>query len=97
VEGDNVRLADDWIDRLEEARELAGEIEREECQREDDLRDREVFRRRGESRPDRHYVNAGADGHIEELRPVEVVPEESREAGFRQRRRAVCVRGWQRL
>jgi len=76
VEGDEVRLADDWFNRLRDSRELGGEIEREEIEREKHRREQKAFRRRGESRPDHHYANVGADGHVKDLCPVDVESEE---------------------
>jgi hypothetical protein len=54
---------------------VASESDRERQDREQHEREREAFRRRHENAPDYHYVNAGADGRVEDLRPVE--PEES--------------------
>lgn len=70
VEDDTVRLAGEWLARLEEARLLGGEIQREDLERKNHRRQREAFRRRNENPPDQHYANVGADGHIEDLRPV---------------------------
>lgn len=46
VEGDAVTLAPDWLERLEETRELGGEIEAERLERERHKRQSEAFRNR---------------------------------------------------
>ena len=72
VDGDTVALTADWLGRLEEARELGGEIERAEHDAERYRRQREAFRRRRETAPDPHFANhRGADGHVEDLRPAD--------------------------
>jgi hypothetical protein len=35
-------------------------------------REREGYANRSKNRPDRHFVNAGVDGHVEDLHPAEV-------------------------
>ena len=71
VDGDTVTLAADWQDRLEEVREAGGELEAEELARKR-YRDRSrAFHARDRVEPDGHHANAGADGHVEDLRPVE--------------------------
>jgi len=67
VDGDVVTLAEDWLDRLEEARRLVGEIEAEDLTRRRLKEKREAFHRRHETRPDRHPANAHADGWKEDL------------------------------
>ncbi len=51
-DGDTVTLAADWLQRLEDARELGGEIEAERRERQDHKRQSEAFRRRLEVVPD---------------------------------------------
>jgi hypothetical protein len=71
VEGDVVTLAEDWLDRLEEARELGGEIEAEELARRRYREKSRAYHNRQQVEPTRHYVNIpDADGHIEDLEPV---------------------------
>lgn len=71
VEGDTVTLASDWLERLEEARELGGEVEAERLEERRHEKEREAFRNRHKVKPDHHHSNLGADGHIEDLRPVD--------------------------
>jgi len=72
VEDGVVMLAPDWLERVEEARELSGEIEAERRERANHKRSSEAYRRRGRTVADHHYANnADADGHIGELRLVE--------------------------
>jgi hypothetical protein len=72
VDGDEVTLAADWLERLEEARELGGEIEAERRELANHKRSSEAFRRRGRTYADHHYANdPGADGHIGDLRLVD--------------------------
>jgi len=74
VEGDIVTLSNGWLDRLDEVREMGKEIAGRSGQDGAAERDaeryrvqREAFRRRGETAPDRHFANVGADGHVEDL------------------------------
>jgi hypothetical protein len=68
VDGDVVTLAEDWLDRLEDARELGGEIEAEEHARRRYREKSRAYHNRQQVEPTRHYVNIpGADGHIEDL------------------------------
>jgi hypothetical protein len=72
VEDGMVTLVADWLERLEEARELGGEIEAERRERANHRRVSEAFRRRGRTDADHHFANdPGADGHAGELRPVD--------------------------
>jgi hypothetical protein len=69
VEGEMVRLASDWRAKLEEARIMGGEIQREELERQRHKRQREAFRNRHNVKPDPHWTNnPEADGAIEHLR-----------------------------
>ena len=70
VEGDTARLTEDWETALEHERELKGEIDVAERQRNDHKRKREAFRNRNKVKPDRHWTNTGADGRVEDLRPA---------------------------
>jgi DNA-binding transcriptional ArsR family regulator len=69
--GDQVRLADDWLQRLDDARELGGEIRAESLELARHKRQGEAFRRRIEVVPTPHWTNAGANGAIEHLEPEE--------------------------
>lgn len=75
VEADLVTLADDWLEALEAARELGGELAAEEADRQDIQRRREAYHRRHEVYPDHHPANAEADGWVEELRPPAALDE----------------------
>src|ERR687897_1565818 len=71
VQGDVVTLAEDWLDRLEDTRELGGEIEAEEHARRRYRAKSRAYHNRREVEPTRHYVNIlGADGHIEDLEHI---------------------------
>lgn len=76
VDGDTVTLSDNWLDRLEEARELGQEIKADAVARKRYKNKSRAYHNRHGVEPSPHYVNVGADGHVEELRPAEVVPEE---------------------
>jgi hypothetical protein len=52
VDGDQVSLAENWLERLEEARQLGGEILAQQLEREHHKREGEAFRRRLEVVPD---------------------------------------------
>jgi len=69
VDGDVVTLADNWLDALDAARDLGGEIEAEETARQRLEKKRKAYHGRHEVKPNHHYANAGADGHIEDLQP----------------------------
>jgi hypothetical protein len=75
VVGDVVSLTEDWLEALEAQRELGKEIEAEEiaCKRYE-AKSR-AFRERHKAQPSYHYVNVGADGHVEDLRRADE-PEE---------------------
>jgi len=71
VHGDVVILAEDWLDRLEDARELGGEIEAEEHARRRYRDKSRAYHNRQQIETTHHYVNIlGANGHIEDLEPV---------------------------
>jgi hypothetical protein len=71
VDGNTISLADDWLDRLEEQRELGGEIEAEQSARRRYLNKSRAFHNRRDTKPDHHYVNVGADGWIEDVVPAD--------------------------
>ena len=71
VDGDVVTLAEDWLDRLEDARELGGEIEAEEHARRRYRDKSRAYHNRQEVEPTHHYVNIpGTDGHVEDLESI---------------------------
>jgi Domain of unknown function (DUF3854) len=71
VDGDVVTLTEDWLDRLEDARELGGEIEAEELARLRYRKKSRAYHNRQRVEPTRHYVNIpGSDGHIEDLEAI---------------------------
>ncbi len=71
VEGDVVTLAEDWIDRLEDTRELGGEIEAEEHARRRYRDKSRAYHNRQKVESTHHYVNIpGTDGHIEDLEAI---------------------------
>jgi len=73
-----LRLTPNWLERLEGARELGGELESERLEWENRKRKSQAWRRREENTPDAHYANdPNADGHVEDLRLVEAKSEES--------------------
>jgi hypothetical protein len=67
---DLITLAANWSERLEAARDAGGEIDADEKAEGDRKRKSRAFRARASVKPDRHYANAGADGHVEDLRPA---------------------------
>jgi NrS-1 polymerase HBD domain len=77
VEGDLVRLADDWEEALERERARKGEIRVERFYRTRYRQQREAFRNRHKVKPTPHWTNnPEADGAIEHLRrPDEPEPE----------------------
>ena len=69
VEGDLVRLADDWEEALERERARKGEIRVERFYRTRYRQQREAFRNRHKVKPTQHWTNhPEADGAIEHLR-----------------------------
>ena len=76
VEGDIVTLTEDWLERLEDAREAGGELEAEELARKRHRDRSRAFHGREKVQPDRHHANLGADGHVEDLRPLEAAEPE---------------------
>jgi hypothetical protein len=80
VAGDTVTLAEDWLEALDRERDRAGEISLYQRDMRRYNEQSKAFRNRHKVRPEPHYDNAGADGNIEDLRPVEAkepLPEES--------------------
>jgi hypothetical protein len=78
--GDTVSLAEDWLEALDRERDRAGEISLYQRDMRRYNEQSKAFRNRRKVRPELHYANAGADGNIEDLRPVEAkepLPEES--------------------
>jgi hypothetical protein len=76
VAGDTVSLTDGWLEALDRERERSGEIAR--YQRDMRRYNEQSRAYRHKVKADRHCVNAGADGNIEDLRPVpEPAPGES--------------------
>lgn len=63
-----LRLTPNWIERIEGARGLGGELEAERLEWERHKRRSKAYRNREKVEVDYHYVNVGADGHVEELR-----------------------------
>jgi DNA-binding transcriptional ArsR family regulator len=72
VEGDEVTLAADWLQRLEAARELGGEIDAENRARTRSRLKSEAFRNQDKVEPTHHFANdPNADGHMGELSLVD--------------------------
>jgi len=70
-DGDVVALAEDWLDRLEDARELGGEIEAEEHARRRYGDKSRAYHNRQQVESTHHYVNIpGTDGHVEDLEHI---------------------------
>ncbi len=76
IDGETVTLAEDWLERLEDAREAGGELEAEELARKRHRDRSRAFHGRDRVEPDRHHANAGADGHVEDLKPADPVERE---------------------
>ena len=76
VEGDTVTLTEDWLGRLEDTRDAGGELEAEELARKRHRDRSRAFHGREKVRPSRHHANLGADGHVEDLRPLEAAEPE---------------------
>jgi hypothetical protein len=71
VDGDVVTLAAGWLDRLEDARELGGEVEAEELARRRYKQKSRGYHNRQQVEPTHHHVNIpGADGHVEDLERI---------------------------
>lgn len=78
VEGNCIALADNWLMRVEEQRQLGKEREAEELDRKRYRLKSWAFHHRGEDEADPHWTNTEADGSIEDLEPEEAtycVPE----------------------
>ena len=71
-----VTLADNWREALDVARELGGEVAAEKAARRDLARKRKAYHNRHKVKPDHHYANVGADGWVEDLRPLGAEAEE---------------------
>jgi hypothetical protein len=72
VEDDRLTLADNWLEALDVARELGGELKAHKAATEDLKRKRKAYHGRHRVRLDHHPANAEggpADGWSEELRP----------------------------
>lgn len=67
-----VKLTDNWLEALENARELGGELEAEDLARARHRRERVAFRDPRRDQVSMHPVNARGDAWIEDL---EVLPE----------------------
>jgi hypothetical protein len=67
VEDDLVTLADNWLEALDVAREVGGEINAERAAWRDLARRRKAYHGRHKVAPEHHPANAGADGWVEEL------------------------------
>jgi Domain of unknown function (DUF3854) len=71
VDGDVVALAEDWLDKLEDARELGGEIKAEEHARRRYRDKSRAYHNRLQVESSHHYVNIpGTDGHVEDLEHI---------------------------
>jgi hypothetical protein len=62
-----VTLCEGWLERLQEIRELCGEIESDRLARRSVERQREAYRNRNKVVPDHHPANRDADGWVEDL------------------------------
>ncbi len=69
VDGDVVTLAPNWLDALDEARELGGEIGAEEIARRRLQTKRKAYHGRYKVEASHHYANVSADGWTEDLQP----------------------------
>jgi DNA-binding transcriptional ArsR family regulator len=67
-----LRLAPNWLQRLEEARELGKEIEADQLARRRHRLKSHAYRSREKVEPTPHWTNTTADGAIEDLRPEEM-------------------------
>jgi hypothetical protein len=70
-----VEKTDNWRQALEIERELKGEIDAEERQREAHCRQRIAYRNRDKTEPEAHPANVEVDGYIGELRTAVAEPE----------------------
>ena len=64
-----VTLAEDWLERLDDQRELGKEVETDELAARRHQQKARAFHARAKVRPTEHWTNTGADGAIEDLRP----------------------------
>jgi Domain of unknown function (DUF3854) len=74
VDGDLVTLAENWLERLEEARDLGGELEAERLARARHKRKSRAYHARGKIEPTPHWTNTSADGALEDLEPEGMGP-----------------------
>ena len=73
VDGDVVTLADNWLERLEDARRLGLEVEADELAvTRLDIKRKAYHGRDRFPKADEHYANVGADGFIKDLEPLTV-------------------------
>jgi Domain of unknown function (DUF3854) len=94
VDGDTVTLADDWPERLEDARRLGGEVEADELALTRLDIKRKGYHGRHRVKADEHYVNAGADGYMEDLERDDVDNVNNSEGGPELSRLAQTVRDY---
>jgi hypothetical protein len=71
VEGDVLTLAEDWLERVKEQRQLGKEIEAEELDYVRYEKKSRAFHNREHVKPDPHWTNVAADGAIEDLNPAD--------------------------
>ena len=69
VDDDLVTLSPNWLEALDVAREIGGEIKAEKLTRRRVRENSRAYRDRHKARPEHHPANADADGWAEELRP----------------------------
>lgn len=69
-----VKLTDNWVEALENAREAGGELEAEDAARKRHRIQREAFRDPHRDRVSTHPANAGGDAWIEELKALPEPP-----------------------
>ena len=71
VDGDTISLAENWLARLEEQRDLGGEIEAEKAAGRRYREKSRAYHNRHKTEADHHFANLGADGYIEDLAPAD--------------------------
>jgi hypothetical protein len=69
--GGTVALTSDYLDALDQEREVCGEQAAERRDRDKYQRERVAFRKRRQNPLSPHLANTGADGYIDELLPIE--------------------------
>jgi len=89
VDGEVVSLAENWLQRLDEARELGKEIEADQLARTRHRLTSRAYHSREKVEPTPHWTNTAADGAIEDLAPEVLslrhdrpAPEKSRAVGI---------------